>query len=106
MDMGVKRVAKLRAIVGQSDSIAAFARTYGLDATYISQLLNGHRQFGERAARNMEEKMGLPPMFFDIDPVQERGNAPTPEEWRAFSTEELSEIAREVLSELSRRATK
>lgn len=103
MDAGTKRVKRLRDLVTQFDSIAAFSRHHGLDATYISQLLNGHRRFGEKAARNMEEKMHLPPNHFDADSPSKRAAAPTAQEWQAFSNEELAEIARAVLDELSRR---
>lgn len=93
-------------MVEQFDSIAAFARHHGLDATYISQLLNGHRNFGEKAARGMERKMHLPAHYFDAEQDSERQGAPTDEEWRSFSNEELAEIAQAVLAELSRRAIK
>lgn len=104
MDIRPKRVLRLRVLVEQFDSIAAFARHHGLDATYISQLLNGHRQFGEKAARTMESKMNLPANYFDVGPGEDRTVAPTDEEWRSFTNEELAEIAQAVLSELSRRA--
>lgn len=41
-------------------SQAAFADRYDLNASHISQILSGHRPFGERAAQNMEDKIGLP----------------------------------------------
>lgn len=47
--------------------IAGFARRYGLDATYLSQLLSGHRSLGEKAARTIEDKCGLPERWFDDD---------------------------------------
>jgi hypothetical protein len=54
------RVENLKALVSAAGGIAAFARTHpGVDPTYVSQLINGHRNFGERAARNMETKIGL-----------------------------------------------
>ncbi|MDL2200848.1 S24 family peptidase [Halopseudomonas aestusnigri] len=37
-----------------------FAEQYDLDASYLSQILNGHRGMGEKAARTMEIKIGLP----------------------------------------------
>lgn len=37
-----------------------FANQHGLDASYLSQILNGHRNLGEKAAANLEEKIGLP----------------------------------------------
>lgn len=36
-----------------------FANQHGLDASYLSQILNGHRNLGEKAAANLEEKIGL-----------------------------------------------
>lgn len=36
-----------------------FANLHGLDASYLSQILNGHRNLGEKAAANLEEKIGL-----------------------------------------------
>lgn len=60
------RVQKLRELVEQAGGIAAFARrNNGVDPTYVSQLLNGHRSFGEKAARNMEQKVGLHYGYFD-----------------------------------------
>ena len=60
------RVQNLRALVDQANGIASFARKHnGIDPTYISQLLNGHRAFGEKAARNMEQKIGLSSGYFD-----------------------------------------
>lgn len=59
------RVAKLKDLIGEQ-SIAAFCREFEkIDPNYISQILNGHRSFGEKAARTMEEKLGLPPGWFD-----------------------------------------
>lgn len=51
------RVKNLQEMVEKAGGNAAFARINKLDASYISQLLNGHRSFGEKAARSMEEKM-------------------------------------------------
>ena len=61
------RLKALRKELEQFPSIAAFARHYRLDGTYISQLLNGHRNFGEKAARKMEAALGRPPMSLDRD---------------------------------------
>ncbi|MCZ4064099.1 S24 family peptidase [Oxalobacter aliiformigenes] len=68
METQRKRTEKLRSLVTQAGGIAAFARQHnGIDPTYISQLLNRHRSFGERAARNMEAKIGVKPGWFDIE---------------------------------------
>jgi len=60
----------------QKGDIAAFARKHGLDATYLSQLLNRHRSFGERAARNIEEKAGLPRRWFEVAGTIEKVSLP------------------------------
>lgn len=39
-------------------SDVAFCEHYDLNPSHISQLLNGHGSFGERAARNLEKKVG------------------------------------------------
>lgn len=67
METQKKRVEKLRSLVKKAGGIAAFVRNHnGIDPTYISQLLNGYRSFGERAARNMEAKIGVKQGWFDI----------------------------------------
>lgn len=66
MEIRDLRIDNLRALVEKAGSIAAFARQYEkVDPTYISQLLNGHRSFGEKAARNMEGRIGLTPGYLD-----------------------------------------
>lgn len=39
-------------------SDVSFCEHYDLNASHISQLINGHGSFGERAARNLEKKVG------------------------------------------------
>lgn len=65
MEIHAIRLKVLRRQVDTFPSIAAFARHYGVDGTYISQLLNGHRNLGEKAARNLERKLDWPPMSMD-----------------------------------------
>jgi SOS-response transcriptional repressor LexA len=59
------RLKALRNEIGKFPTLAAFARHHGLDTTYISQLINGHRNLGEKAARNLEAKLGWPAMSMD-----------------------------------------
>ncbi|WP_430318302.1 LexA family transcriptional regulator [Pseudomonas nitroreducens] len=59
MDMNQLRIEALKRLMGGLTQ-AEFANRHDLNASYISQLLSGTRNFGERAARNMEEKIGLP----------------------------------------------
>ena len=65
MEIHAIRLTVLRREVEKFPSIAAFARHYGVDGTYISQLLNGHRNLGEKAARNLESKLDWAPMSMD-----------------------------------------
>ncbi|MBP0943114.1 XRE family transcriptional regulator [Pseudomonas alliivorans] len=58
MDINQLRIKALRQVMGQL-SQKDFADLHGLDASYLSQLLNGHRKLGEKAAANLETKIGL-----------------------------------------------
>lgn len=59
MDINQLRVKALKATMAGA-SQKDFANQHGLDASYLSQILNGHRNLGEKAAANLEEKIGLP----------------------------------------------
>lgn len=59
MDIIKTRIEALRAVMAGT-SQKDFANQHGLDASYLSQILNGHRNLGEKAAANLEEKIGLP----------------------------------------------
>jgi len=58
MDINERRIASLRKIMGTM-SQKEFAEAHDLDASYLSQLLNGHRKLGEKAALTLEVKIGL-----------------------------------------------
>lgn len=60
MDIKQLRVEALRRLMGDLGN-KEFAEKYDLDASYISQLLNNHRPMGEKAAQNLERKIGLAP---------------------------------------------
>lgn len=62
MDIYQSRIATLRALIGDS-SLKDFADRHDLDPSYLSQILNGHRNMGERAAANLEKKLSLLPGF-------------------------------------------
>ena len=77
MDIYETRRAKLIALIGKKErgDIIAFANAHGLNESYLSQILNKHRRLGERAARNLEKQIGLPPFGLDSlkssDPMAE-----------------------------------
>lgn len=57
--------AKLKSEGFSSD--AAFCEHYDLNPSHISQLVKGHGSFGERAARNLEKKVGWEAGYLDRD---------------------------------------
>jgi len=59
MEMKERRKRTLARLIGDMRT-KDFAEQYDLDASYLSQILNGHRGMGEKAARTMEMKIGLP----------------------------------------------
>lgn len=77
MDINQLRVAALRRLIGGMQ-LREFADRYDLDASYLSQILNGHRNLGEKAAINLEEKLGLP-AFALLYPRDEAELVPGPE---------------------------
>lgn len=69
MDINQARIEALKILIG-SRKTKDFADQYDLDASYLSQMLNGHRPMGEKAARNLEAKVGLPPGYLTA-PISE-----------------------------------
>ncbi len=69
MEMKERRKRTLARLIGDMRT-KDFAEQYDLDASYLSQILNGHRGMGEKAARTMEIKIGLPEGTF-LHPVVE-----------------------------------
>lgn len=61
------RKRTLKRLVDKAGSTAEFARIHKLDENRVRHLLNGVRNFGEKAARQMEEVCGLPDFYFDMD---------------------------------------
>lgn len=58
MDIKQLRVRALRRLIGQNP-LKEFAEKHDLDASYLSQILNGHRGMGEKAAAKMAAKIGV-----------------------------------------------
>lgn len=78
MDIVRIRIENLKRLASRYPRTADFVREFGLDSSYISQLLNGHRSFGEKSARKMEQQIGLQPMELDRHSEGETDNvAPT-----------------------------
>jgi hypothetical protein len=63
------RLEKLRALVENHGGHRELCRAFpDLNVDYIGQLLNGTRNFGERAARKMALQIGKPADYFDATP--------------------------------------
>jgi phage repressor protein C with HTH and peptisase S24 domain len=69
MEMKELRWRTLAKLIGDMRT-KDFAEQHDLDASYLSQILNGHRGMGEKAARKMEIKIGLPDGTL-VNPSQE-----------------------------------
>lgn len=74
MDIDAYRRARLKELIDREapGNVAQFARLHDevVSATRLRQLLNpnyrGGEGFKEGAARNLEEALGLPPLYFDL----------------------------------------
>lgn len=60
MDIYDKRLTILRALIGENQLKDFAAAHQDVDASYISQILNGHRTLGDRAAINLSKKLSIP----------------------------------------------
>jgi len=54
-------------LIGKYPTQQAFADTIGVTNGYVSQLVRGHREIGEKIARKIEAILGLPDLFLDIE---------------------------------------
>ena len=76
MDIISLRRANLRRAIDAKNksegftSDAAFCEHYDLNPSHISQLVKGHGSFGERAARNLEKKVGWEPGLLDKEQIK------------------------------------
>ena len=73
MDIKEIRVKRLTAVIDKLGGAANDERDYDIIASYLSQLINGHRPFGEKSARNIELKLGLAAFYFDSVELNDMG---------------------------------
>lgn len=50
---------------GERGRISDFAEKYDLNTSYVSQVINGHKDMGDKAARRYEAMLSLPSMALD-----------------------------------------
>jgi plasmid maintenance system antidote protein VapI len=98
--MNIRDIRRLRLKwhVDQEESIVAFARKYGVNETYISQLLGGHRPIGEKSARNLEAAMGLEP--YTLDAIEIEMLTKDQQEWLSLF-EQLTEAQKGLIRKLA-----
>lgn len=68
IDIQAVRRANLILLIDESGGQRALAaKGEDINSTYLSQLVRGKRPIGERAARSLEQKLGLEQNWFEID---------------------------------------
>lgn len=60
MDIQDKRINNLKQLIKAFSTQKAFAEEYELSYSFMNQLINKKRGFGEKAAKKIEEAMNLP----------------------------------------------
>ena len=66
---------------------------FGLSASYIAQLLNSKRQIGEKAARELEQQLGLDVLILDQSAEPKVELAPIPEQGVLFQMQVVQQQA-------------
>lgn len=101
------RTEKLRLLVAADGGPAEFARKRSrpdadkpIDPTYVSQILNKHRSFGERAAENMISRAGLPAGYFDTPEQDQATTAPHVEDVPLPTNKPISSRLQAVIDQL------
>lgn len=97
-----KNLDRLIGDPGKRGRIVNFARKYDLDPTYIGMLLNGHRNIGERTARRLERKIGIP--AYSLDSASGIGEAPQPYATDSDTKARLEAIIQQLSDEDRERA--
>ena len=59
------RLENLLKIIKSYKNLKSFCLNHDLSYSYINQIINGSRDIGEKAARNLEKKIGLPEMTLE-----------------------------------------
>lgn len=74
----MERSTVLKTLIAErfAGSQADFARAVGKSPSLVWQYLNGHRQIGEKFARDVERKLRLPTGYLDGSPVAQKQERP------------------------------
>ena len=71
---------------------------FGLSASYIAQLLNSKRQIGEKAARELEQQLGLDALILDQSAEPKVELSPLSEQGRLFQMQVIQQQAFALIS--------
>lgn len=71
---------------------------FGLSASYIAQLLNSKRQIGEKAARELEQQLGLDVLILDQSAEPKVELAPVPVQGTLFQMQVIEQQAFALIS--------
>ena len=98
----VKRLEKLITELKEHEdykTVAKIAASAGVNPSYLSQLLGGHRKFLEGAARNLEEKLNLVPLYFDLSDTDDTDEITKIKPAATLAVEELNKFKSLLLGE-------
>ena len=65
MDLKQTRILRLEQFIERNGGQTKVSDKFNVNASYLSQLINGHGSFGEKAARKLENTFGLKPYYLD-----------------------------------------
>lgn len=65
MELKQIRVARLKQFIEAEGGAAKVANKYNVNASYLSQIINGHASFAEKSARKLEATFNLPANSLD-----------------------------------------
>jgi transcriptional regulator with XRE-family HTH domain len=86
MDMADIRRRNLQLLVDKYESQQEVADIVKISPQYLSQLLSGHRNIGEKTARKIEAAVKIPRLTLDIEPgMSESSNVSVP--WGTADTQ-------------------
>ncbi len=90
------RIARLQEFVEDAGGAAAVERLYEVNASYIAQLINKHRPFGEKSARKIEGQCKLVPFYFDSYSTK-------PGEQKKAEQNQVDYLINQILSQMDER---
>ncbi len=66
MEIKEIRVTRLKQFIDAEGGAAKVSKKFNVDASYLSQIINGHASFAEKSARKLEATFNMPANSFDV----------------------------------------